>query len=286
LAALTADGRDDLETLSLNGQAPGTPVTGTIQLGSGLASDIVATARFVSADGLDTYVIRLEADMDGKGTFDFLGARQMQCLVGGSTATVMSCSAGCSLFVRVTQPGHARVYSGVHGSRLRSYTALSTDEWFGFSMCSVDLNADGRLDHVVCAPRAVPIPTVTAGTTGCPTSDPLTLSYLGTPRLGQSLPIQVANGPPAPTIAIILQGLKTANVNLAPFGMVGCSMSVAVETTFAFAMSGSGTLPLLLPRDGTLLCGLDLVHQAVALDRTANMLGVSATNRGIATIGF
>lgn len=126
-----------------------------------------------------------------------------------------------------------------------------------------------------------------AGTNGVPTLS----SHGSTPVLGEVFPLFVDNLPPDCGAVMWLgfsrteAGAYTLPLDLSMFGMPGCTLYTSGDSTFGlFVWHSTANWGLMVP-DHPALLGLAFYNQAFGIDRTANPLGLVATNASAAVIG-
>lgn len=88
LVPVNDDRLEDTSVVSLNGLPPGSYPTGTAVIPPLGTVDIDITAEFVEYDGLGTYTVQFEADMDGDTLPDFLCGQVLNSYVGNGGPAV------------------------------------------------------------------------------------------------------------------------------------------------------------------------------------------------------
>ncbi len=78
---LREDNTADVQAVSLNNEAPGTSVAGTLSLAAGASTDIPVNAMFMQNDPLHTYTLLMLADMGGNGVMHPFGSYRLENLV-------------------------------------------------------------------------------------------------------------------------------------------------------------------------------------------------------------
>lgn len=120
-----------------------------------------------------------------------------------------------------------------------------------------------------------------AGTNGVPTLTPSSL-----PAIGQTLTLDIANGPTTAGFAFFAMGFSKTTAfgtvplpfDLTPLGFTGCSLLIdpAVQTGLGI-VNGAGTFNLALPNNPAFVW-TPLYAQALLFDQGANPANFSATN--------
>ncbi len=129
--------------------------------------------------------------------------------------------------------------------------------------------------------------------TGCPGSlglPTLQTSPDSAPEPGGTLVFQLTNLPS--TLALMAVGFSNTTagtqalpLSLAPFGMPGCNLLVAPDTTVLLAVTAhEASWTLVVPHENA-LSGVEFFCQAFAFDPGANLAGLIATNAGRSRLG-
>lgn len=125
---------------------------------------------------------------------------------------------------------------------------------------------------------------VTFGT-GCPTSSPPVLKSSDRPVLNQAFTINLNNARPN-SPAIFILGFSKQSINLPP--APGCSLLTIPTLLLGAVTDKNGELPIIFPASqftNPKLDGLKFYSQFFVYDKSANKLGLVASNGGDATIG-
>jgi hypothetical protein len=121
---------------------------------------------------------------------------------------------------------------------------------------------------------------------GCPAATPLTLGYSGSLQLGQTLSIDLGNGPVAPTYAWIVFAFSNDPpfpLSLAVLGLLDCTAYQPDDLIAGLPMfGGAASLQLTVPLSYS-PCGLQLYNQAIVLDPQAPY-GVRVSNAGVVVL--
>lgn len=128
---------------------------------------------------------------------------------------------------------------------------------------------------------------------GCTGSNGIpALSATGTPHVGHTLTVDLANLAVASPFAVMFTGLSNTTWNgaplpadLTPFGLAGCSALISLDA-FSLVASSAGNaqfqlaVPALAP-----LVGVRFYNQGMSFDLAANAAGLTLSNAGAGTIG-
>jgi hypothetical protein len=109
------------------------------------------------------------------------------------------------------------------------------------------------------------------------------------PRLGSSFVARITQLPPVATVVIPCVGFAPAMpLNLAPFGMPGCSMNVSpVWSPFHLVLTGQRDFTAFTVPFVPAFIGSRVVLQALVSDpRAGNAMGAIVSNAGVATVGM
>jgi hypothetical protein len=125
---------------------------------------------------------------------------------------------------------------------------------------------------------------VGSGGIGCPLTAPMRrtiLSVWTNPVLGTTMMLGVSNMTTTPGTGLLFLGQKRAQQDLTPIGMPGCVLLNDALVVVGFANAkGSTWIPAAIPNNAGLI-GTIVYAQAANSDKSANALGVAASN-GIA----
>jgi len=146
---------------------------------------------------------------------------------------------------------------------------------------------DAFVSQIETVAYTASVTTVGPGCPGSATGVSL-LAATSAPVLGQSMQLTVTNAPPLTQGALFFSA-SLANLNLAPFGAVGCTLYASPHITVSFVTDALGswfnppaiTIPNSLP-----LIGAQFWNQAVLVDIGSPPLYVIVSNGTEATIGF
>ena len=142
------------------------------------------------------------------------------------------------------------------------------------------------------AGAALPQASYTLSGAGCPGSsgNPVTLVAVPSARpvLGSTLRVDVTELPLASPVFLMVASTDpiAPSLNLAIVGAPGCLLEqqiLLLETLTANSGAGSWSFPI---ANNASLIGQSIYHQAVGIDPTANLLGLTTSNLGTATVGL
>jgi hypothetical protein len=128
-----------------------------------------------------------------------------------------------------------------------------------------------------------------SGSNGTPTLAPAMGSL---PKIGQTLTLEVGNGPLPNALAVVALGFSKTTafglplpIDLTAIGMPGCTLLIEpFLNTGVGLVNGTGTYTLPIPNRMPLF-GLALHHQAFVFDPPANQTGLTLSNAGEGVIG-
>lgn len=130
--------------------------------------------------------------------------------------------------------------------------------------------------------------TIDYGVGGCIGSNGLrpTLSYTGSPQIGNTLQVRLDDAPAASSLAILVfsSGPRVGPLDLTGIGMTGCDARVFGTLLLTQVITG-GSHQVAVPLPSGLPTGQRLWNQWFCIDLPANPFGVTASNFGRFLIG-
>ena len=123
--------------------------------------------------------------------------------------------------------------------------------------------------------------------TGCAgtTSSTPKIGHAGWPILGKNFEITLSAATPSKSCLLHL-GSRNPNLDLRAIGAQGCTMLASIEVVLGTQtnLSGAATTKFTVPTQSSLI-GSQLYSQYAVLVRTANTLGITASEGGQVTVG-
>lgn len=200
--------------------------------------------------------------------------------------------------------GVVRVFSGSNGALLHTWFGDGESDLFGRSVSGAgNVNGFGGPDviagawgdddnglnsgsaRVLCA--SGPAATSVFGI-GCPASRPLGLSYSGSASLGETLSIDLSNGPAGSAPGTLYFGLRNTApfpIDLTSVGAPQCALYHALQSSVGVTLvGGAASVPVPIP-SAVILCGARWFNQAIVVDGGANALGLVTSNAGVVSLG-
>lgn len=118
---------------------------------------------------------------------------------------------------------------------------------------------------------------------------PLALDPVGNsrPQIGTTFTLELTNAPAGSVIGFLVFGLTQyqPGINLAPFGMPGCSLFASLDVMLSFPLLPLPQFGWSIPNNSALV-GYQLYLQGVSLSPGVNPLGLAASNAGAVLIGI